>query len=148
MKVILSHLTNRKQYVQVNNKQSTRLPMYFRVSQGSVFGPVLFNIYVAKLSTCVESNSIQYADDTNTYKSSSKVYRIPTIRTLENDIFELLKWSKNNGLVFNNDNFKSIVFSSRKSNDDKSFLIRSKGKSIQQEPKAKLLGVTFDQHLI
>ena len=36
---------------------------------------------------------------------------------------------------------------SRKTNDDKSFFIRSKGKSIQQEPAAKLLDVTFDQRL-
>ena len=50
-------------------------------------------------------------------------------------------------MVFNNDKLKSIVFWSRKSNDDKSFLIRTKGKSIQQELTAKLLGVTSDQHL-
>ena len=110
-------------------------------------GPVLLNIYVAKLSTYIESNSIQYADDTNIYKSSSKASAIPTIRTLENDISVLLKWSKNNGLVFNNDKLKSFVFSSKKSDDEKSFLIRSKGKSTQQEPTAKLLDVTFDQHL-
>ena len=50
-------------------------------------------------------------------------------------------------MAFNNDKLKSIVFWSRKSNDDKSFLIRTKGKSIQQELTAKLLGVTSDQHL-
>ena len=90
---------------------------------------------------------IQHADDTNIYKSSSKANAIPTIRTFENDISEHLKWSKNNSLVFNSDKLKSIVFSSRKANNDKSFLIRSKGKSIQQEPTGKLLGVTIDQHL-
>ena len=58
-----------------------------------------------------------------------------------------MKWSKNNGLLFSTDKLKSIVFSSKKSNDDKSFHIRSNGKSIQQQPPAKLLGVTFDQHL-
>ena len=110
-------------------------------------GPLLFNIYVAKLSTCIESDSIQHADDTNIYKSSSKANTIPTIRTLENDISELLKWSKNNGLVFNNNKLKIIVFSSKKSNNDKNFLVRSKGLSVPQEPTAKLLGATFDQHL-
>ena len=58
-----------------------------------------------------------------------------------------MKWSKKNGLVFNSDKLKSIVFSSRKSNNGKSFRIRSKGKSTQQEPIEKLLSVTFDQHL-
>ena len=71
IKIALSYLTNRKQHVQVNDKQSIRLPIYFGVLQGRILGPVLFNIYVAKLSTWIESNSIQYADETNTYKSSS-----------------------------------------------------------------------------
>ena len=140
IKIILSYLTNRKQYVQLNDKQSTRLPIYFGVPQGSILGPVLLNIYVAKLSTCIESNAIQYADDANIYKSSSRANTITTIRTLENDM--VLIWSKNNGLVFNNDKLKSIIFSSRKSNGDKSFLIRSKGKSVQQEPTVKLLGTS------
>ena len=65
IKIILSYLTNWKQYVQVNHKQSTWLPIYFGVPQGSILGPVLFNIYVAKPSGCIQSNSIQYVDDTN-----------------------------------------------------------------------------------
>ena len=65
IKIILSYLTNWKHYVQVNHKQSTWLPIYFGVPQGSILGPVLFNIYVAKPSGCIQSNSIQYVDDTN-----------------------------------------------------------------------------------
>ena len=110
IKIILSYPANRKQYVQVNDKQCTRLPIYFGVPQGNVLDPVLFNIYVPKLSAFIESNSIGYADDTNIYKSSSKANTIPTIRTLENDISKFLKWSKNNGLVFNNEKLKSIAF--------------------------------------
>ena len=46
----------------------------------------------------LESDSIQYADDTNIYKSSPKANAIPTMRAPENDISELLKWSKYSGL--------------------------------------------------
>ena len=91
IKIMLSYLTNRKQYVQVNDKQSTRLPIYFRVPQGSILGPVLFNIYVAKLSTCIDSNSTQHADDTNIYKSSSKANAISNTRTLENGTVEMVE---------------------------------------------------------
>ena len=108
IKIILSYLINRKQYVQVNDKQCTRLPTYFGVPQGSVLVPVLFNIYVPKLSASIESNSIRYADDTNIYKSSSKSNTIPTIRSLENYISKFLKWWKNNGLVFNNEKLKVL----------------------------------------
>ena len=108
IKIILSYLINLKQHVQVNDKQCTRLPIYFGVPQGSVLVPVLFNIYVPKLSASIESNSIRYADETNIYKSSSKANTIPTIRTVENDISKFFKWSKNNGLVFNNEKLKVL----------------------------------------
>ena len=49
-------------------------------------GLVLFNVYVAKLSMCIECNPVQYEDDSNIYKSSSKANTISTIRALENDI--------------------------------------------------------------
>ena len=91
IKIVLSYLTNRKQYVQVNDKQSTQLPIYFGVPQGSILGPVLFNIYVAKLSTCIDSNSTQHADDTNIYKSSSKANAISNTRTLENGTVEMVE---------------------------------------------------------
>ena len=95
----------------------------------------------------IESNTIQYVDYTNIYRSSPKANTIPTIRICKNYISELLKWSKNNGLVFNNHKLRRILFSSRKTNDNKSFLIRTEGKSTQQEPTGKLLCVTFHQHL-
>ena len=38
--------------------------MYFGVSQASILGPVLFNLYVADLSETFSSTSAQYADDT------------------------------------------------------------------------------------
>ena len=44
-------------------------------------------------------------------------------------------------------NLKILYSRQRRGNDDKSFPIRSKDKSIQQEPTTELLGVTFDQHL-
>ena len=147
IKIILSYLTNRRQYVQVNEKQSSCRPIYYGVPQGSILGPVLFNIYVSTLPSCIQSNSIQYADDTSLYKSSTFSNIQTTIQTLEKDISELCSWSENNGLVFNNDKLKSIVFTSKRNNTDRSFLIKSKGKSIEQSHTAKLLGVTFDHHL-
>ena len=118
IKIILSYLTNRQQFVQVNDEQSSCRPIYFGVPHGSILGPVLFNIYVATLPSCVQTNSIQYADDTSLYKSSSPTNIQSTIQTLENDVSELCLWSKNNGLIFNNNKLKSIVFTSKRYNTD------------------------------
>ena len=44
IKIICSYLIERYQYVQIEDKRSTLLPMFFGVPQGSILGPVLFNL--------------------------------------------------------------------------------------------------------
>ena len=143
----MSYLTHRHQYVQIDDQSSSRLSINFGVPQGSILGPVLFNLYVAELPSCTNSDTIQYADDTTAYRSCKSSNIISEIRKLETDVEEISNWSAENGLVFNNDKLKFIVFSSKRKENDKSYLIRSDRKSIAQETTVKLLGVTFDQNL-
>ena len=149
IRIIMSYLTNRHQYTQVDDVVSCRLPIYFGVPQGSILGPVLFNIYVADLSSSIKSDSIQYADDTTIYKSCKRSDITHTVKQVETDISNLCKWSINNGLLFNRDKLKFIVFSKKRGEQftNKSILMRSAKKSIPQETSVKLLGLTFDQHL-
>lgn len=83
----MSYLTNRQQYVRVDDLESSSLPVHFGVPQGSILGPVLFmrQIYhhVFKLA---QSN---YADDTTLYKSTPTSGSEAAIRSLQNDISEL-----------------------------------------------------------
>ena len=75
IKIIFSYLSNRQQYVQLDDKKSSYRPIYFGVPQGSILGPVLFNIYVSSLPSCLKSNSIQYADMQTTLVYT---YQIPS----------------------------------------------------------------------
>jgi hypothetical protein len=67
---IYSYLDGRQQFVQIDDGQSRLLPVTFGVPQGSILGPVLFNLYMADLQgeKSSDCNYLQYADDTSLYK--------------------------------------------------------------------------------
>ena len=59
-----SFLTNRFQYVSLENHRSNLKKINYGVPQGSVLGPLLFNIYINDISTNVSCTSRLFADDT------------------------------------------------------------------------------------
>ena len=67
LKWILSYFRGRRQYVQVNDKQSESICVNFGVPQGSILGPVLFNLYVNDLGDMYDCSTLQHADDTTLY---------------------------------------------------------------------------------
>ena len=148
IKVIVSYLSNRKQFVQVDDKRSTIQNIYFGVPQGSILGPILFNVYVAELPSVIETPSIQYADDTTLHRSCTKKEMLENVISLERDLMQLSTWSTDNGLIFNDDKLQMIIFHKPRSLPaDRSYLVRSNGHSIKQESTVKLLGVMVDQNL-
>ena len=60
-----NYLTNRSQFVQINDIESARLAISTGVPQGSILGPLLFILYVNDICTVSEQfYPILYADDT------------------------------------------------------------------------------------
>ena len=145
IKILMSYLTNRHQFVQVEDRSSKKLPVHFGVPQGSILGPILFNLYVAELPNCIKAKSIQYADDTTLYESSKETNIISLIKVLEQDLTSLSSWSNEKMLIFNSDKLKCVSFS--KTRGSFSYLMRYDKKSIPYGKSAKLLGVTFDENL-
>ena len=63
-----SYITNRQQFVQINDIRSKVITTNIGVPQGSVLGTILFNIYINDIHKCTNNfDIINYADDTNTY---------------------------------------------------------------------------------
>ena len=150
LKILASYLSNRFQYVQINDKESHALPVTNGVPQGSLLGPVLFNIYVYDMSTKTDAACHQYADDTSLYRHSKPKDLDICSTTLNNDVNEIQGWTKDTNLIFNPNKTKSMLFTTqqmaRRHQLDYS-LRTTDGKEIERVSNFKLLGVTFNENL-
>ena len=150
LKFILSDLTDRKQFVQIDNKISSNKTVKFGVPQGSILGPVLFNIYVSDMNTvCEGSTCLLYADDSNIYNHCKPADIPESITKLQTKINEVHKWSKNKNLIFNPDKTKFMIFSNKKSQARcTKYTFQAENEIILERTDAtKILGVNFKQQL-
>ena len=69
--LINSYLTNRKQFVNVGDYTSNILNINLGVPQGSVLGPLLFNLFINDIVNLPLCKKILFADDTVLYVSAS-----------------------------------------------------------------------------
>ena len=114
LKLIHSYVSERKQFVQVDDKSSSVKLNNFVVPQGNISGPALFNLYIANLVENVTCDSLQYADDSTLYKHSKPKNLKKCIEELESDLETVSLWSSNNSLVFNDHKTKLMLFSTTK----------------------------------
>ena len=64
----MNYLIFRQHFVQIHAHFSTLLTSEFGIPQGSILGPILFNLCVADMSPLTpESEYLQYADDATLY---------------------------------------------------------------------------------
>ena len=73
LKLIHNYLSNRKQRVKINDAYSSWQDIFYGVPQGSILGPLLFNIHFCDLCYFLEDLDIaRYADDTTIYTVNGK----------------------------------------------------------------------------
>ena len=74
LEFMISYLVNRYQRVKVNSSYSSWTEIISGVPQGSIVGPILFNIYLSDLFLFLENSNIaNYADDNTPYTSGKEV---------------------------------------------------------------------------
>ena len=70
---ISNYLSDRHQYVEIENFKSSVCKIECGVPQGSILGPLLYLIYVNDIPKATTGNLLSFADDTSLYLSHSDV---------------------------------------------------------------------------
>lgn len=141
---ISSYLENRKQYVEIQNNKSQLLQVTCGVPQGSVLGPLLFNLYInniCEVSQIVET--ILFADDTNLLCCGENLEKL--LETMEEEVSRMKIWFDENKLTLNLSKTKFIIFGNRLADTNKKLMIN--GIELERVSEIKFLGVVIDSKL-
>ena len=138
---LYSYLSERRQRTKVNNFVSDWLYILLGVPQGSILGPILFNIFMNDIFYFVQNKCLaNYADDNTPHTTGCDIATI--LHTLENETDILLKWFNINYFKMNADKCKLLV---TKNSDNVS--VQIDGHYIKGSINVKLLGVKIDNTL-
>ncbi len=110
---ILAYLTKRQQFVQIDDKFSEKLQTRFGVPQGSILGPLIFNIYVSDLQGKVQCCCYQYADDTTLLQHSRPNELDKCVQQMNQTIQRLNDYSADSNLALNSNKTKWMILSTK-----------------------------------
>ncbi|KAL0822801.1 hypothetical protein ABMA28_004807 [Loxostege sticticalis] len=138
-----SYIENRTQAVAVNGYCSKWCTVPSGVPQGSLLGPLLFNIFINDISCCfLHSNFLLYADDMKIYK---QIQNTNDCQKLQDDLRRFEEYCNLNKLDLNISKCHSICFS-RKCNVTH-YLYTLRGTRLQNLTEVRDLGVIHDSKL-
>jgi len=141
-----SYLSNRQQYVALNDNKSQPKIIECGVPQGSILGPLLFLIYINDLE---KASSIiffiLFADDSNLFLSNSNFDTL--VKLANEEMKKVMSWFEANKLSVNVKKTYYLIFCNRNKTYNKSAKIFLKSVPLSQESQAKFLGIIIDDRL-
>ena len=110
LRIMESFLSNRQQRTKINNAFSRYSEIRHGVPQGSILGPLLFNIYICDIFfDKIECDNASYVDDNTPYNFGFNLDNV--INNLEKSTNSLLNWFRQNHMKANADKCHLLVSS-------------------------------------
>ena len=140
IQLICSYLINHKQRVKIENAYSNWRVVQCGVLQGSLLGPLLFNIYINDITYVTKNMELRlYADDTTGYAASNSPATLEFY--INSDLVRLSQWLEDSYLTINTTKTQAMIVG--KSNYNYELLLKST--NILTIVELKLLGVSDDR---
>ena len=108
-----SYLKRRNQSVKINDTCSAFQILISGVPQGSILGPILFNIFINDLYLWFTKAELYNFADDNTISSAEKTLE-NLIVTLEQESQVAINWFNTNEMIVNPDKFQALIVKKKK----------------------------------
>ena len=143
LSLIHDYLTNRKQRTKVSSSDSDWYDIVRGVPQGSILGPLFFNLFINDLFLFIERTNIcNFADDNTIYSCNINLQTI--LIDLKFDMQNILKWFKANSVKSNPEKFQFMVLGS---STRPSIILNINNIKIRESSSVTVLGLTIDNQL-
>ena len=141
--LVRRYLSGRKQQIKLNNIASSRSEIKKKVPQGSILGPLLFNVFINDIFYFIDHGILyNYADDNTLFFSSRDFDRF---QVLQKETLTLINWFCVNYMQANPGKFEAI--GAGKKTHDKNVTLNVSVTHIKCKDIVKLLGVDIDYHI-
>ena len=138
-----SYIANRRQFVQIGDYKSEEMAITKGVPQGSLMGPLLFNIYINDIVEAAGVDSVLFADDAAFFVSA---VTLPELYEKIQILFDKLsEYLRRNKLIPNLGKSKLMMFSNRFTGVLPDFMFD--GVAIEWVRDFKYLGLTLTNNM-
>ena len=146
LKLIYDYLKNRLQRTKVNGGYSSWREILSGVPQGSILGPLLFNIFINDVFFFLNKTQIaNYADDNSTHAIENDIMKL--LKTLESETCRVMDWFRVNEMKPNQDKCHLLVADINHKHYSANSYIYLENAFLENEESVKLLGIQIDQNL-